>query len=67
MSILRKQKLWCSTKWVDITYYPFCFVTELLIRVQNMITQERLVVHLSLQGNHCAKRPVKHTIHFLTI
>ena len=33
VSILRKQKLWCSTKWVDITHYPFCLVTKLLIHV----------------------------------
>ena len=33
VSILRKQKLWCSTRWVDITHYPFCLVTELLIHV----------------------------------
>ena len=33
MSILRKQKFCCSTKWVDITHYPFRLVIKLLIHV----------------------------------
>ena len=35
VSILRKQKLLCSTKWVDITHYPFCLVTKLLLLIHD--------------------------------